>query len=217
MLHRTRFEKHPLLQLAALLWLCPLAGPAADWVDLTNGRDLDGWEVIGDGLWTVMKDGTILGQRTKGALRQSWLYTKREFEQFDLALEYWTRLGGNSGVSIRDTSRARWACGVHWVADKTPSHIGYEIQIAMTPDGGKYPSGSIYLFAPAKAGLQRLNDWNLLEIESRHDRIRVRLNGQLAAEHPGDPKRSKRGPIGLQLHDPASLVMFRNIRIRELP
>ena len=56
-----------------------------------------------------------------------------------------------------------------------------------------------------------------LEIESRKDAIRVRLNGQPAAEYPGDPARSLTGPIGLQLHDQFTLVMFRNIRIRQLP
>ena len=39
---------------------CSLA--AADWKPL-NGKNLDGWEVIGDGQWTVMADGTLLGQR----------------------------------------------------------------------------------------------------------------------------------------------------------
>jgi hypothetical protein len=38
----------------------------------------------------------------------------------------------------------------------------------------------------------------------------------LVAESAGDPKRSKTGPIGLQLHDQNALVMFRNIRIQEV-
>jgi hypothetical protein len=62
----------------------------------------------------------------------------------------------------------------------------------------------------------KTNDWNTLDIESRNDRIRVKLNGEVVAEHPGDPARPKAGPIGLQLHDRFSTVMFRNIRIREI-
>src|SRR5258708_34850273 len=79
---------------------------AADWKPLFNGKNLDGWEVIGDGQWTVMADGTLLGQRI-GDLRkmltpggplptpqqfkgwvdtQSRLYTRRsDFGEFDLA------------------------------------------------------------------------------------------------------------------------------------
>jgi len=123
---------------------------------------------------------------------------------------------GNSGVSIRDSSRGRYALyGAEHDSKRTPSHIGYEIQI-IDSDTEKYPSGSIYLFVSANKVVQHMDDWNMLDIESRHDMIRVRVNGQVTAEHPGDPERSKSGPIGLQLHDHFSWVMFRNIRLREI-
>jgi Domain of Unknown Function (DUF1080) len=54
-----------------------------------------------------------------------------------------------------------------------------------------------------------------MEIESCNANIRVRINGQLVAEGPGEAARSKTGPIGLQLHDRLSTVTFRNFRIRE--
>src|SRR4051794_14566134 len=105
--------KHLILLLAAALQL-PAAGP----VPLFNGKNLDGWEILGDGQWTVMHDGTLLGQRTSDLRKmflpggplatpkdfrawvdtQSWLYTKRDdFGEFDLHLEYWTKTTGNSG------------------------------------------------------------------------------------------------------------------------
>ncbi len=189
---------------------------AAGWIPLFNGKNLEGWEVVGEGVWSVLRDGTLVGQcdPRRPCLHQSWLYTKKEFGEFDLSLEFWTRLGGNSGVSIRDTSRARWAVGAEWDLNRTPSHIGYEIQIANAyPD--RFPTGSIYLLDAARDPDMR-NDWNTLEIESRFDRIRVKLNGKLVSQHPGLPDRPKAGPIGLQLHDRNSVVMFRNIRIREI-
>ncbi len=202
---------------------------------LFNGKNLDGWEVIGDGQWTVMADGTLLGQRT-GDLRkllvpggpfatakdfsawvnaQSWLYTKRnDFQEFDLHLEYWTRTSGNSGVSIRDTSRAKWGVTVPPDYTRTPSKIGYEIQINNRfPD--PHPTGSIYGFMDAPKDLQRDDDWNALDISSANDKITIRLNGKVVAEHAGDPARSKTGPIGLQMHDQFSIIQFRNIRITE--
>src|SRR5271169_917242 len=115
---------------ACLLAILSATLMAADMVPLFNGKNLDGWEIIGDGQWTVMADGTLVGQRiadlrkmmTPGAAfttsqqysawmnSQSWLYTKRnDFGEFDLHVEYWTKTAGNSGVSIRDTSRAKWA------------------------------------------------------------------------------------------------------------
>src|SRR5437660_6725427 len=209
----------------------PLA--AADWKPLFNGKDLTGWEVRGDGQWKVMRDGTILGQRitdlrkqlvpggplpTPKAFKdwidsQSWLYTIRnDFGEFDLHLEYFTKTSGNSGVSIRDTSRAKDAITIPPDYKKTPSKISYEIQINNRfPD--PHPSGSIYGFMDAPKEIQHEDDWNAMDIVSRNDKITVSLNGRVVAEHPGDPKRSKTGPIGLQLHDQFSIIMFRNVKI----
>ncbi|MCL6507275.1 MAG: DUF1080 domain-containing protein [Bryobacteraceae bacterium] len=137
---------------ACSLLLAVLCRAQSGWIPLLNGKDLEGWESVGDGLWTVMQDGTLLGQRDlRRAVHQAWLYTKKEFGEFDLALDYWIRYQGNSGVSIRDSSRAQWAVGQAHDPERTPSHIGYEIQISMGyPD--RYPSGSIYLFAQARSG-----------------------------------------------------------------
>jgi hypothetical protein len=54
-----------------------------------------------------------------------------------------------------------------------------------------------------------------MRVEVRNSMIRVHLNGELVMEHAGDPARPKTGPIGLQLHDPNTVIMFRNIRLRE--
>jgi hypothetical protein len=221
---------------ACLLALFAAALAAADSKPLLNGKNLDGWEILGDGQWTVMSDGTLVGQRitdlrkqlvpggplsTPGDFKkwvdtQSWLYTTRnDFGEFDLHLEYWTKTSGNSGVSIRDTSRAKWAVVTPVDYTKTPSKIGYEIQINNRfPD--PHPSGSIYGFKDAPKDSQRDDDWNAMDILSRNDKITIKVNGRVVAEHPGDPQRSKTGPIGLQLHDQFSIIQFRNIRIAEL-
>jgi hypothetical protein len=221
---------------ACLFLLFTAALSAADPKPLFNGKNLDAWEVIGDGQWTVMADGAILGQRitdlrkqfvpggplaTPGQFKswvdtQSWLYTTRnDFGEFDLHLEYWTKTSGNSGVSIRDTSRAKWGVTTPPDYTKTPSKIGYEIQINNRfPD--PHPSGSIYGFMDAPKDANRDDDWNAMDIISRNDKITIKLNGKVVAEHAGDPKRSKTGPIGLQLHDQFSIAMFRNVRIAEV-
>lgn len=180
------------------------------------------WEKAGDGIWTFQKSGIILGERDEAAAApvkkgpdQAWLYTRRDFGEYDLHVEWWTRFRGNSGISIRDTSRGRYSFGAETDPEKTPSHIGYEIQISNGYTTDKYPSGSIYLFQAAKTGFQIENDWNAFDIEVRNSLIRVKLNGQVVAEHAGDPARPKRGPIGLQLHDRRSIAMFRNIRLVE--
>ena len=192
----------------------------AQWKPLFNGKDLSGWDVIHDGLWHVTRDGILVGQRDQAkknttSPNQSWLYTKADYGQYDLHLEYWLRYRDNSGISIRDATRARYSGGVDADPKRTPSHNGYEIQI-INGHTDKYPTGSLYLFQQAKTGAQRDFDWNAMDVEVRNEMIRVKVNGQLVMEHAGDPQRPKTGPVGLQLHDANTVVMFRNVRIREV-
>lgn len=216
-------------RMAGALMLIPLIGMAQE--HKLIDPELSAWQVNGEGIWTVLKDGTLIGQRPHPTGKtplgvpfpvdakqyahwlgaQAWLYTKDEFDQFDFHVEYWLPIGGNSGVSIRDSSRGMKSYGTG--QRTTPAHIGYEIQLLDAPDA-KNPSGSIYDVAPAPGGLEIRNDWNVMDISSRHDMIRVRLNGKLAAESPGVEGRPLKGPVGLQLHDQFSFVLFRNIRIR---
>jgi len=218
-----------------LVALCGFSATAQDgWTPLFNGKNLDGWEIKGDGKWTVLANGVLNAQAVSGEKNpfgtswpvtltekqytdwrqtQSWLYTVAEYGEFDLHVEYMTPAGGNSGISIRDHTRAKFAIGPSPDYTKTPGHQGYEIQI-INGVKTKYPSGSVYLFAPATFGFEKVSDWNTLDISSRNDMIRVSLNGHPVASFAGDPARPKTGPIGLQLHDRFNMIQFRNLRIR---
>jgi Domain of Unknown Function (DUF1080) len=227
---------------AVLVTPCQTAGKP-----LFNGVNLDGWEVRGNGVWEVLPGGVLLGHRRPSdpasseptpqspawplterqykswRYRQAWLYSTAEYGEFDLHVEYFVPVGGNSGVSIRDQSRAHTAIGeddavrpeLAKFPKSTPAHVGYEIQILSNDGEEKYQAGSIYGLVVARTGPQRAGDWNSLDVESRNNLIRVRINGEVVAEGPGDPARPKRGPIGLQLHDQFTFMMFRNIRITE--
>lgn len=199
----------------ALLLLTTITVFCADWKPLFNGHDLSGWEVVGDGSWTAPGDGLLVGQcdLRRPFKNQSWLYSKDDFREFDLKLKYFLRLGGNSGISIWDTSRAKYAVGAE-AHGPTPSHVGYEINIDNDALKDFDVTGSIYLIAPAKGGVQNDGAWNELEIDVRRDRITVFVNGTKVAEHATLPDRPTSGPIGLQLHDAKDVVLFRDIFIR---
>ncbi len=223
-----------ILHLAAVVLSLVSAAPmvAADWTELITPK-LEAWQALGDGIWRVTEDGVLIGYRrpavdalfgasetiTKEQFQdwmgvQSWLYTNKEFAEFDLHIEYWVRVPGNSGISIRDPTRAKYALTQPADYQRTPAHNGYEVQITGSA-GSRNPSGSLYTFVAATDGPQKDGEWNSVDIESRNDSIKIRINGQAVAEHPGDPDRPKTGPVGLQLHDQFNFIMFRNIRIRE--
>jgi hypothetical protein len=164
-----------------------------------------------------MSDGTLVGERDQETSHeQSWLYTTRnDFDEFDLRAEYWLRFDGNSGISIRDSSRARFAVPPDYDPKRTPSHIGYEIQL-LNHGGDPFHTGSVYLFDHARDGALKEHDWNTIEIQSRHAGIKVLLNGQPVSESTGDPNRALQGPIGIQLHDRTTVILFKSIEIREI-
>lgn len=205
--------------LALLLPGVPANAPAPSegWVDLIRDRQLSGWKSIGTGIWTLMSDGTLLGQRDPGipSTDQAWLYTDEEFGEFDLRFSFWVRRGGNSGISIRDKSRGHYVVSPNWDGSRSPARIAYEIQLLGMHDES-WPTGSIYLFSKSDASLSRLDDWNSILIEARERGIRVFVNGALAASTGGDAKRPLDGPIGIQLHDASSVVMIRGLQLRRV-
>jgi len=185
--------------------------------NLLLDKSLAGWESVGDGSWTLRADGILIGQKDIGQKgeNQAWFYTRKEYGEFDLEFDWWLRLGGNSGISLRDTSRGKFAITGSYDHDKTPSHIGYEIQLS---NGYKdqYLSGSIYHFDKAPDVITKPNEWNHMKIESRRSGITVFINGKQVSHYAGDPARSLTGPIGLQLHDRNTVVMFRNLQLSEI-
>ena len=221
----------PYLPLPLLLVLLAAQTAQAQRGDFDNllGKDLSQWESVGDGIWKLTPDGILLGHRpvtdesqaiverasfTGWQSSQAWLYTSKDYGEFDLHLDYFVGAPGNSGVSIRDQSRGQFAVTVPLDAERTPAHVAYEIQIiASEPE--QWPTGSIYGIQRAKTGVEKLDAWNSLNIESRKSGIRVSVNGIVVAEHPGLPYRPLTGPIGLQLHDRGSVVMFRDIWLME--
>jgi hypothetical protein len=174
------------LLLPALLTAPALLAQRGDFDNLL-GKDLSQWESVGDGVWKLTPDGILLGHRpvtdaSQAVIEgnsfaawqssQAWLYTKKEYGEYDLHLDYFVGAPGNSGVSIRDSSRGQFAVTLPPDAERTPGHVAYEIQInADWPD--PWPTGSIYGLKRAKTGVEIRDAWNSLNNESRKSGIRV--------------------------------------------
>lgn len=197
----------------------------AGWELLFDGESLDGWRGYGrsempDG-WAAV-DGTLARVGPGGDI-----VTRREFEDFELALEWRLEEGGNSGIfylATEETDR---------IFENAP-----EMQVlddARHADGGSplTSSGANYALHPAPRGVVKpAGEWNQVRIVVDGDHVEHWLNGRLVvtyelgsedwerrvaeskfAEWP-EYGQSRRGRIGLQDHgDP---VWYRNIRIREL-
>jgi len=186
---------------------------------LFNGRNLDGWTLIGGvGPGYLVEDGEIVCPSDGGGN----LFTEKEYANFVLRLEFKLSEGGNNGIGIRAPYQGDAA------------YQGMEIQVLDDP-APVYKSirpaqhcGSIYDVFPAKQGaLKPTGEWNAYEITVNGRRISIRLNGMLVVDadldtvkdpevlkrHPGLAR--TKGHIGFLGHK--SHVEFRNVRLRELP
>ncbi len=209
------------------------AHPADDkdggWVNLFNGRDLDGWVVRGGKAKYRAEDNQIIGTTVPNE-PNSFLCTKKDYANFILDLEFKVHTKLNSGVQIRshcfDEDRT---VELNNKTIKIPAGRvhGYQVEIDASPrlwSGGIHDEarrgwlgGFVHLPATQKAFKQ--NDWNKFHIECRGDSIKTWLNDVPAADLKDAVTPS--GFIGLQVHGVGKLeepleVRFRNLRIKEL-
>lgn len=198
------------LALAWVLGLCA-ATPAArgDEPGFTplyeKGDPLEhGWKMVGPGSIKEERPGVLV---TEGGMGMLW-YARRPFKDFTLRLEYQQSAPkNNSGVFVRfpNPPKSPWDA----------VNEGYEIQI----DDGADPehrTGAVYSFkGPEKTPPARaVGEWNAYEITVKGQDYTITLNGEVVNHYHGS--RGAKGFIGLQNHDPKSIVRFRNVRVKTL-
>lgn len=204
---------------------------AGEWIQLFNGKDLQGWVQRGGKARYTVEDGQIVGRPVPNT-PNSFLCTTREFGDFILELDFKPMTGLNSGVQIRsqcfDEPRQIVVNGRKIRIPAGRVH-GYQVEIDPSDrawSGGIYDEGRRGWLFPLKDNEAarkafKPNDWNHFRIECRGDRIRTWINGVPAADLKDGL--TLRGFIALQVHgignrDPDDLqVRWRNIRLQQLP
>ena len=211
--------------LLASLLACVLSAPllaAGDdaFVEMFNGKDLDGWVVEGsrtfkDGnqerpVWTVEDGQIVCAGKGFGFLRYD-----KQVSDFVWRVEYRMSKGCNSGIGIRGTKFTG-------KSDTRPSFASYEIQVL--DDAGKAPSkgssGSLYryLAATENASLPA-GQWNAMEIECRGPKIKITLNGKTIHDvDQSSVAEIKNKPLSgyLSVQNHGKRIEFRNLRLKEL-
>ena len=163
-----------------------------------------GWKMVGPGSITEESPGVL---KTEGGMGMLW-YAKQPFKDFTLKLEYkLSAKNNNSGIFVRFPKEPESP----WDA----VNQGYEIQI----DDGADPehrTGAVYSFkAPEKTPETKpVGEWNTYEIKVKGQEYTITLNGEVVNTYKGS--RGEKGFIGIQNHDPKSIVRFRNIAIKSI-
>ena len=206
-----------------LLSALPLLAQSDGWIQLFNGKNLDGWKHVGPGSMTV-ENGLIQTHGGMGLL----YWTAGPVGNCNIRVVYKMRdENDNSGVFIRIPIEPR----EEWM----PVHYGYEVQIDNHPELSKedeyHITGALYsltkpLSKPGKPGPQ----WNTMEITIDGPHTVVVLNGEKVTDYTeGDPVPEKKfsfepqrgrrpffGWIGLQNHSDNDIVFFKDVAIKPL-
>lgn len=183
-----------------------------------NGENLEGW--AGPTENYKIENGAVVCQQGKGGT----IYTKEEYSDFVVRLEFKLPPGGNNGLAIRYPGQGDTAYTGMCELQVLDDH--YEKATGATLDP-RQVHGSAYGMAAAHRGYQRpVGEWNYQEVTVRGSTIKVELNGAVILDtdlakiddhmgdrpHPGKDRPS--GHFGLAGHsDP---VMFRNIELKKL-
>jgi type 1 glutamine amidotransferase len=178
---------------------------------------LDCWTYKPDG-WKV-EDGALALQDKGG-----YLWSKQQYGDFELNLEFKVSKGCNSGLFFRSNP-------------KDPVQGGFEIQIfdSYGKTAGKHDCGALYdTYPPLVNAVKPAGEWNTLKLIAKGPKITTVINGQTSVDlniddwkeggkNPdGSPNKFKTalkdlprvGHIGFQDH--GHPVWYRNITIKPL-
>jgi len=172
------------------------------------GRATDDWSSID---WTkhgIRQWGSEIGKDEivvkKEVSPNSWLLSRRVYDDFVLTAQYSVEEGGAGGIYVRVPPDARF-----------PWTQGFEVHF--DDDYGQPPSldgtGSVYKRAQPSANRARpVNQWNDVRIECRGRDLLVWLNGEQVVDYRTPDAFDKSGHIGLD--GVTGGITYRNVRVR---
>jgi quinoprotein glucose dehydrogenase len=197
----------------ALLARSNTPAPDAEWIQLFDGKTLDGWVHMNGAHTYVVEDGAIVGRTVESsASMNSFLCSLQEFDDFELELETYIDPITNSGIQIR--TQIRPLPGTGRSPEAIPGRVnGPQVEIRRFYEG-QPTTGVLYGEAIGTGWLtaqQKLDQghrnfvaegWNKLRIVAKGPRIQTWVNGHLIEDLVNEEvyKTHARGFIGLQIH-----------------
>lgn len=210
--------KKTILFLGLCVALCSACSPGkGDWVNLFNGKNLQGWELVNGSASFEARKGVIVGTAVLDS-PNSFLAYEKEYGDFILEYEFKVDPDFNSGVQFRS----------HMDPKRNNRVYGYQIEIDPSDRGwsaGIYDEARHGWLYTAQTNPQlrtafKAGEWNKVRLEAIGNSLRTWINGIPAANVLADYDRS--GLILLQVHSigknqdqVGKTVQWRKIRLTE--
>lgn len=212
----------------------PVAEVADEWEYLFDGSSLDGWRAFnGDSLpanW-IIEEGSLKSLGSGGDLGGDIVYAAKEFEDFDLMLEWKISEGGNSGIFYHVMEGEQYHAPYYNAPEyQLIDDVGFPQELEEWQQlGADY---AMHTADKEKKIIKPVGEWNTARIVFTKEKVEHYLNGEKIVEFVPwsedwyekkstgkwkdfpDYGVSRTGFIGLQDH--GSYIWFRNIRIKTL-
>ncbi len=193
-------------------------------MDLWDGKSLAGWKLSTDNPSTFqVRDGAIVASGPRAHLFYVGDVNGGQFRNFELKIDVLARHNSNGGIYFHtEYQEEGWP-------DK-----GFEVQVNNTFARDPRKSGSLYGVADNLFATVEDDVWFTEHIIVKGNNVKVFVNDDLVTNwvEPADwdgvrplangrgmnapLRRLGSGTIALQGHDPHSVVMYKNIRIKVL-
>jgi len=192
-----------------------------EWLELFNGKDLQGWKANErDSSWSVV-DGVIQAVGERSHLFYQGEYLRDTFKNFEIIAEVKTHQQANSGIYFHTHFQAEGWPNTGIEVQVNNSHIGLGEGIELKKSGSLYGVRNIY------QTFTKDSIWYKTRVIVQGKNVKIWIDSMLIVDYtePEDPashgippaRQFNKGTIALQCHDPLSKVHFRSIRIRRLP
>ena len=189
--------RRKLLALEAAIVVAALAASAAcaadGWTPLFNGKNLDGWNVVGNAKAEVVEGVLVGAQKTPSGGN---LFTVGEYDNFELRFTYKIVWPANSGIWYRFKGGKGYQFDI----------LKYKRPIAYS--GTLYCPGKMFLTRNLDEKLEKRDGWNEGQIYANGDHLILWLNGKKVGEC--HDKTLVKGTIGIQIHGGGG---FKNMKV----
>lgn len=203
---------------ALLLFACANSSASKatqQWINLFDGKTLDGWKASDAPGTFKVEDGMIVVNGPRSHLYYVGPVMNHNFKNFEFKADVMTTPGSNSGMYF-DTE----------YQDTGWPTRGYEVQVNNShPDPRR--TGSLYAIKDVMEVSAHDNEWFNQDITVQGKHVIVKVNGKTLIDYtePENPERPKEmagrlissGTFALQGHDPKSKVYYKNIMVKPLP
>ncbi|WP_075351744.1 3-keto-disaccharide hydrolase [Algoriphagus marinus] len=198
--------------IALFIFTFQLSAQSGEWIELFNGKNLDGWKVSENPQSFNVEDGVIKVAGPRGHAFYMGEVGNHDFKNFEVMVELKTMPKANSGIFIH----------TEYQENGWPNK-GYEIQVNQSHSDWR-KTGSVYSFQDVRETYVQDGEWYTEHVIVQGDQITVKVNGKIINEYDesevrtgdlGDKKLSS-GTIALQAHDPESVIYYRSVKIKIL-